>query len=82
MRAARTAARCRRQSSAGCGLTPGPARPRSARRSPATLVTGHTGGVVFARTVGLGELLVLVVIVGAVAMVGLVAFRNRTDGDA
>jgi hypothetical protein len=39
--------------------------------------------VLFARTVGLGEVLVLVVIVGAVLMAVLM-FRNRThtDGDA
>jgi len=31
--------------------------------------------------VSLAELLVLIVIVGAVAMVGLVALRNRSTGD-
>lgn len=42
----------------------------------------HTGAMLLARTVGLGELVVLVVIVGAVLMAALVAFRRRTDGDA
>jgi hypothetical protein len=39
--------------------------------------------VLLARTVGLGEVLVVLVIVGAVLM-GIVLFRNRThtDGDA
>lgn len=43
---------------------------------------GHTGAMLLARTVGLGELVILVVIVGAVVMAGLVAFRRRTDEDA
>ena len=46
-------------------------------RSPAS---GHTDGMLLARTVGLGELLIILVIVGAVVMVGLVALRNRTGG--
>ena len=37
--------------------------------------------MLLARTVGLGELLILIVIIGAVVMAALVAFRRRTDGD-
>jgi hypothetical protein len=37
--------------------------------------------VLLAQTVGLGEALVLAVIIGAVVMISLVALRNRTGGD-
>jgi hypothetical protein len=41
----------------------------------------HAAAVLFARTVGLGEALVLAVIIGVVVMISLVALRNRTGGD-
>jgi len=37
--------------------------------------------VLLARTVGLGEAIILAVIIGAVVMISLVALRNRTGGD-
>jgi hypothetical protein len=37
--------------------------------------------VLFVRTVGLGEAIILAVIIGAVVMISLVALRNRTGGD-
>jgi hypothetical protein len=37
--------------------------------------------VLLARTVGLGEALIIAVIVLVVVVGGLIAFRGRTDGD-
>lgn len=44
----------------------------------------QTGGVAFllARTVGLGEAVIVAVIVLVVVVGGMIAFRGRTDGDA
>ncbi len=38
--------------------------------------------LILARTVGLGELVVIAVIVLVAVVGGLIAFRGRTDGDA
>jgi hypothetical protein len=43
---------------------------------------GHTGGVLFARTVGLGEALILAAIITVVVVASLIAFRHRTNEDA
>lgn len=42
----------------------------------------HVAAFLFARTVGLGEAVVLAVIITVVVVASLIAFRHRTGGDA